>query len=60
VRGAKAALNAVGDQLLGRAAPDIAEQMSELVAEAYGSEDLREGLTAMSEKRPPNFKGSHP
>lgn len=58
VQGAKRAIGAVGDQMLGRAGEDAGTEMARLVAEAYHSSDLQEGLAAMSEKREPRFEGS--
>jgi hypothetical protein len=37
--------------------PIKAVEIDKLVTTAYASADLQEGLTAMSEKRPPDFKG---
>lgn len=58
VQGSKQAIDAVADQLVGRAGADTAKRMAELVTRAYHSDDLQEGLRAMSEKREPRFKGS--
>lgn len=58
VQGAKKEINAVADQLLGTAGSGVEDRMAALVAEAYGSDDLQEGLAAMGEKRAPRFKGS--
>jgi len=59
VQGVKRAIQVVVDTMTdGRAAnPEWASEIDGLVAEAYGSKDLQEGLTALSEKRPPNFTG---
>lgn len=60
VRGAKNAIRAVADHLGGMrsAHPDRVAEIDRLVAEAYASTDLAEGLRAMTEKRPPRFEGS--
>ena len=59
VQGAKSAISAVSGAAINlRAhAPDVAADVDELVAEAYRSSDLQEGLRAMTEKRPPDFRG---
>jgi enoyl-CoA hydratase/carnithine racemase len=59
VQGAKRAVNAVGDHLgrVRKTSPEVAAEMDELVAEAYRSSDLAEGLRAKTEKRPPKFEG---
>lgn len=60
VQGAKRSLIAVADRL---AAPREEgggipiEEVDRLVAEAYRSNDLREGVAAMTEKRRPEFEG---
>ena len=41
--------------LRARLGVDEVGEIDRLVAEAYASDDLQEGLRAMSEKRPPNF-----
>lgn len=60
VQGAKRAIGVVGDAL----APSRSgtsgspEDVDALVAAAYRSTDLAEGLQALSENRPPNFSGT--
>ncbi len=59
VRGAKAAIQATLDHLAGarRALPERTSEVDRLVAEAYASADLQEGLAARAERRPPRFTG---
>ena len=59
-QGSKRAIQTVVDHLssVRNVAPDIVAEMDRLVVEAYNSADLQEGIAAMSEKRPPNFKGA--
>ena len=59
VQGAKSAINAISGAASNLRAHDhhAAVVVDELVAEAYRSSDLQEGLGAMSEKRPPDFRG---
>jgi enoyl-CoA hydratase/carnithine racemase len=59
VQGSKRALQTIVDDLSdprGRAEDSVAA-IDELVAQAYASEDLQEGLRAMQEKRAPKFTG---
>ena len=56
VQGHKRALNLIADaQWLGEPARD---EIAELEARAFASDDLREGLAAFAEKRAPNFRGT--
>jgi enoyl-CoA hydratase/carnithine racemase len=59
VQGVKRAIQVIVDHLgsVRSASPETVEEIDRLVAEAYGSEDLQEGITAMSEKRHPTFTG---
>lgn len=54
VQGAKRSIQAVVDHM----SADPSDDVRALVARAYGSRDLQEGLAAMSEKRDPDFRGS--
>jgi len=59
VQGAKRAIRAiVDDRSVRKHDPEAALEVDALVAEAYASDDLGEGIRAMTEKRPPDFKGS--
>ena len=59
VQGTKRAIQTVVDHLspVRTAAPESVAEIDRLVTEAYQSADLQEGIRAMSEKRPPDFKG---
>jgi enoyl-CoA hydratase/carnithine racemase len=59
VQGVKRSIQLIVDHLGGARslAPDTVEEIDRLVADAYASDDLQEGITAMSEKRPPTFTG---
>jgi enoyl-CoA hydratase len=59
VQGVKRAIQTVADAMADARTTDVTkvDAIDKLVAEAYASDDLQEGLTAMSEKRPPTFRG---
>jgi enoyl-CoA hydratase len=59
VQGAKKAIYAVQSHLGGlrETAPFRADEIDQLVVEAYNSGDLAEGIAALTEKRDPNFRG---
>ena len=59
LRGAKRAIALVAEHLgsARRHLPEEAAEVDRLVAQAYASEDLAEGLAALAAKRPPNFRG---
>jgi enoyl-CoA hydratase/carnithine racemase len=59
VQGTKRSIQAVVDHLSGarQAHPDVVAEIDRLVANAYNSRDLQEGIRAMSEKRAPEFGG---
>jgi enoyl-CoA hydratase len=59
VQGVKRAIQTVCDTMADARTTDGSkvDEIDRLVAEAYASDDLQEGLTAMSEKRPPTFQG---
>jgi enoyl-CoA hydratase len=60
VQGSKVALQAMADHLGATRSthPEEVAVIDRLVAEAYASGDLAEGLAALAEKRPPRFRGS--
>jgi enoyl-CoA hydratase/carnithine racemase len=59
VQGVKRSIQAIADHLAGARTthPDVVAEIDRLVSRAYESEDLREGLRAMSDKRRPRFHG---
>ena len=59
VQGVKKAIQLVADTIADARStyPEFTDEMDRLVAEAYASNDLQEGIAAMSEKRPPRFQG---
>lgn len=59
VQGTKVSIQAVIDHLGSTRADkrEVVEELDRLVAAVYASEDLQEGLRALRERRPPEFKG---
>ena len=59
VQGAKRTIAVVADELADarRRSPQEAAEIDQLVAGAYNSADLQEGIRALSEKRRPRFEG---
>lgn len=59
VQGSKRALQVLVDDISNprNRAPGPVSEIDDLVAQAYGSDDLQEGVRAMQEKRPPDFTG---
>jgi enoyl-CoA hydratase len=59
VQGVKRSIQAVADHLAGARTtnPGVVSEIDRLVTQAYESEDLQEGLRAMSDKRRPRFHG---
>jgi enoyl-CoA hydratase/carnithine racemase len=59
VQGAKRTIAVVADAMANAraTAPDMVREIDDLVMQAYNSADLREGIRAMTEKRPPRFEG---
>jgi enoyl-CoA hydratase len=59
VQGVKRAIQAIADHVGGARAtnPEVVAEIDRLVTRAYESDDLQEGLRAMSDKRRPRFEG---
>jgi enoyl-CoA hydratase/carnithine racemase len=59
VQGVKRSIQTVADHLAGARTtnPEVVAEIDRLVTRAYESEDLQEGVRAMSDKRPPRFHG---
>ena len=59
VQGTKRSIQAVVDHLGGTrdTRPEAVAEIDRLVANAYNSQDLQEGMRAMTEKRDPDFSG---
>jgi enoyl-CoA hydratase len=59
VQGVKRSIQAIADHLAGARTtnPEVVAEIDRLVSRAYESEDLREGLRALSDKRRPRFHG---
>jgi enoyl-CoA hydratase/carnithine racemase len=59
IQGVKRSIQTVVDHLAGARTtnPEVVAEIDRLVTEAYESEDLQEGVRAMSDKRPPRFHG---
>jgi enoyl-CoA hydratase len=59
VRGAKLAIQAIADDMAAARLrnSEAVDEIDRLVMEAYNSDDLAEGFSALSEKRTPRFKG---
>lgn len=59
VQGTKVSIQAVLDRLRSTsgAKENVVEELERLLAAAYASADLQEGLNALQEKRPPRFEG---
>jgi enoyl-CoA hydratase/carnithine racemase len=59
VQGSKRSIQAIVDHLGGArgARPEVVAEIDRLVANAYNSQDLHEGIRAQAEKRDPDFSG---
>jgi enoyl-CoA hydratase len=59
IQGVKRSIQTVVDHLAGARTtnPEVVAEIDRLVTQAYESEDLQEGVRAMSDKRPPRFHG---